>query len=305
MPAQIAVSSCIEMRSNPGFYLRSDAAKAWDRAVAAFGKRVLITGAWRSYETQLRIFEERYDRGNLAGRRGYTTDVRWWPAKGSYYTRKAGTAAAAVPGTSNHGGGVAVDVKTSRSAGDPPYAEAVIFAGWNDVDRVRFLRVAAEHGWDDDEGRSVGELWHLTYYADRDQHRGEAVPTPPQKEKDFMATMSESEKKALLDGVKAIRSMVDAKVLEGPYEPVSKRKWVSVTRALRLIRLNGIETRSRVQDMQAQLRGLRSVLDTLAKSQNLDPERIYALVDQNLKAATADLKITFSTDENEEEEVQP
>lgn len=307
MGTQIAVSSCIEMRSNPGYYLRSDAAKAWDRAVAAFGKLVLITGAWRSYETQLRIFEERYDRGNYSGRKvngvQYTTDVRYWPAKGAYYTRRDGTAAAAVPGTSNHGGGVAVDVKTSRSKGDLPYEQAVIFGSWNDPDRARFLRVAAEHGWDDDEGRSVGELWHLTYYPDRDKHRGEVVPTPPQKEKDFMAQMSDAALKAFLADIKYIKDKVDDGVLEGPYDaPPKERKWVTPTRALRLIRLVTTETRNNTRVLQAEIRGLRTVVETMAKNQNLDPERIYALVDQNLQAATADLKITFSATAEEEED---
>lgn len=173
--AQISASQCTNLATAPGFYLRDDAAKAWDRAVQEYGKTVLLTGAWRSYETQLRIFEERYDRGNLAGRRGYTNDVRWWPAKGSYYTRKEGTAAAAVPGTSNHGGGVAVDVKTSRSGGDKPYPQTVVFTSFNDPDRLAFLRVAGKHGWADDEGRSVGELWHLTYYPSRDKHKGESA----------------------------------------------------------------------------------------------------------------------------------
>lgn len=316
--AQISLSSCTELRSNPGFYLRRDAQQAWDRANAAFGKIVIITGAWRSYETQEKLFDGekfpnmtpqygRYSRGNRSSQRGYTNDVRWWPAKGSYWTRKDGTAAAAVPGTSNHGGGISVDAKTRREKGDPSYDTHVIFAGWNDVDRTRFLRVAAEHGWGDDEGEQVGEHWHLTYYPDRDKHRGEAVPTPPQKEKDFMATMSDAEKKSLLADIKAIKGMVDDRVLEGPYDvPASKRKWVTVTRALRLIRLVTTETRDGVKAARAEIRGLRTVVDTLVKSQNLDPERIYALVDENLKAATADLKITFSAEaEAEDEEIQP
>jgi len=178
---QVSKDQCIEVQTNPGYYLIRDAAYAWDRAVTAFGKQVLITGAWRSYETQERIFLERYDRGYLVGKTGYTDDARWWPARASWYTRKVGEAAAAVPGTSNHGGGVAVDVKTRREADDPPYAEAVIFASWTDTDRARFLRVAAEHGWADDEGRSVNELWHLTYYPARDKHRGEKPTTPVQE----------------------------------------------------------------------------------------------------------------------------
>jgi len=195
---QVSKSQCIELQSNPGHYLLKDAAYAWDRAVAAFGKQVLITGAWRSYETQERLFDGekypnqapqygRYLRGNRAGQNGFTNDVRWWPAKGSYWTRKEGCAAAAVPGTSNHGGGLAVDVKTRREASDPPYAEAVIFGSWTDTDRTRFLRVAAEHGWDDDEGRIVNELWHLTYYPARDKHRGVKPPTIQQEDPDMDA----------------------------------------------------------------------------------------------------------------------
>jgi peptidoglycan hydrolase-like protein with peptidoglycan-binding domain len=175
--AQVALKDCTQLKSNPGFHLRDDAAKAWDRAVAAFGKDVLLTGAWRSFETQERLFDRvkypstgRY----LPGRTSPYGDYRRY--KGQVWGRVTG-AAAAVPGTSNHGGGVAVDVKTSRSAGDPGHDKAVVFTSWNDPDRIRFLKVAAEHGWRDDEGRSVGELWHLTYYPHLDKHRGEKPAT--------------------------------------------------------------------------------------------------------------------------------
>lgn len=312
---QISKSDCIELKSNPGFYLEPNAGRAWDRASAAFGKVVLISGAWRSYETQVELFDSelsargRYVRGNHAGKKGFTTDVRGRTAdgglyRGSWWTRKAGTAAAAVPGTSNHGAGLSVDALTARDDDDPPYEVAVIFAGWEDEDRKRFLRIAKEHGWDDDEGQSVNEFWHLTYYRDRDQHRGEAVPTPPSmEEEDFMAQMSEAALKAFLADIKYIKDKVDDQVLEGPYTaPPKERKWVTVTRALRLIRLVTTETRDNTKVLQAELRGLRTVVETMAKNQNLDPERIYALVDKNLQAATADLKITFSTSAEDEEQ---
>lgn len=188
--AQIARSQGTGLRSNPGFVLRDDAAVAWDRAVAKFGRGVLLTGAWRSYETQVRLFTERYERKAWPFRGPYG-DVRTW--NGKRYVRVRG-AAAAVPGTSNHGGGVAVDVKTGRSSGDPGRATAVVFTSWSDRDRVQFLRDAAEFGWDDAEGRRVNELWHLTYYPEKDKHRGKGAstskpsvpasgkrkPTPPQ-----------------------------------------------------------------------------------------------------------------------------
>ena len=51
---------------------------------------------------------------------------------------------AAIPGTSNHGWGIAVDVKTTRAA------------AW-------LLRNAARFGWSHDEGLRVGEWWHFRY----------------------------------------------------------------------------------------------------------------------------------------------
>lgn len=163
--SQISASQSRELKSNPGFRLRPDSAAAWDRAVKAFGKGVLLTGALRSYETQVRLFKERYKAGAFSP----YVDYRYW--NGTRYGRVRG-AAAAVPGTSNHGSGDAVDVQTRRSAGDPGHDKAVVFTSWNDRDRVRFLKVAAKHGWYDTEGRRVNELWHLTYYPHKDRHRG-------------------------------------------------------------------------------------------------------------------------------------
>jgi peptidoglycan hydrolase-like protein with peptidoglycan-binding domain len=173
--AQIAASQCTNLATAPGFYLRDDAAQAWDRAVTAYGKPVLLTGAWRSYEIQERIFRERYRPGASSP----FGDYRRW--NGQVWGRVTG-AAAAVPGTSNHGGGIAVDVKTSRSKGDAPYPQTVVFGSFNDADRLAFLRVAADHGWRDAEGRSVGEHWHLTYYPEHDKHRGARIRFPKRGE---------------------------------------------------------------------------------------------------------------------------
>lgn len=154
--------------------LRPDAAIAWDRACKKFGKGVLLSGALRSVSVQEVLFRQRYVVGDHRGKAGFTNDVREW--NGRPWTRRAWQAAAAVPGKSNHGTGCAVDVKTQRDAGDLPYAKAVVWSSWNDKDRAAFLKVAAEFGWDDDEGRAVSEVWHLTYYAARDKHRGKSYP---------------------------------------------------------------------------------------------------------------------------------
>jgi hypothetical protein len=194
---QITRAQGTELQNNPGFVLLRDAAFAWDRASDEFGKVVAITGAWRSYAKQEELFLERYDRGNFAGHPGYTNDVRLWPGHG-YWTRRAGTAAAAVPGTSNHGGGLSVDAKTRRDEGDPPYEAMVVFTSFVDEDRKAFLKVANKHGWYDDEGRDVDEFWHLTYYPERDQFRGQ----PPKKEEDEMPSIEEI-KKAVGEEIRA------------------------------------------------------------------------------------------------------
>lgn len=175
---QINRSQGIALVSNPGFVLDDNAALSWDRVIDEYGKGVILTGAWRSYEDQVKFFDSekypktgRYVRGNMRGWAGYTNDVRG-PYRGSYWTRRTGTSAAAVPGTSNHGSGRAVDVATARRAGDLPYAQAVVFTNFDDPDRIRFLKIAAKHGWYDTEGRSVGEWWHLTWYEERDQFLG-------------------------------------------------------------------------------------------------------------------------------------
>lgn len=166
--AQIAASQGRSLKSAPGFVLRTDAAIALDNACAAFGKNLILTGAWRSYETQERIFRERYQLGGWSP----FGDYRKW--KGQTWARVRG-AAAAVPGTSNHGGGVAIDVKTRRDSSDPARTKAVVFTGWGDSDRLAFLKAAKPFGWRDIEGQRVGELWHITYYPQYDLYRGKVI----------------------------------------------------------------------------------------------------------------------------------
>lgn len=189
MATQITRDQGLELKSNPGFVLLDMAALAWDRACLEYGKQVLITDAWRSYETQERLFNGekyrnqlpqygRYRRGYHVGKPGFTADARWWAADGNWWTRLSGTAAAAVPGTSNHGAGLSVDAKTRREAGDPSYSDAVVFTSFDDPDRLRWLRIAAKHGWDDAEGRDVDEHWHLTWYRALDRHLGEKPAVP-------------------------------------------------------------------------------------------------------------------------------
>lgn len=280
---QISQSQARELASNPGFYLEPDAAKAWDRACAEFGKQVLLSGALRSIETQVKLFDGekfpnqtpqygRYARGNRAGQRGFTTDVRGREAdgslyRGSWWTRKAGTAAAAVPGTSNHGSGRAVDVKTSRSAGDPAYPVAVVWNSWNDADRREFLRVAAKHGWADDEGRQVNEVWHLTYYPERDRHRGEKPKKtliPTQEEPDMDATQAKQLSEVHKD--------------TGEIETIVR------------------QLRTKVDRSEARIVALTATVEAMAANIGADAQAITAAVSKSVDRALADLTITLKAE---------
>lgn len=96
-----------------GDYLHHVAANAFDlmyRAALAVGLELRLTDGYRPYETQVRLFTERYTpsylplRNTLSGSKVWN-GRRWW--------KRVGVATAAVPGTSNHGDGLAIDVNTT------------------------------------------------------------------------------------------------------------------------------------------------------------------------------------------------
>ncbi|RZU76075.1 D-alanyl-D-alanine carboxypeptidase-like protein [Micromonospora kangleipakensis] len=100
-------------RGGPRVRLVKPAARAWTAmcaAALAAGHTLKATdlhGSYRPYEVQERIFRERYTRTVLPGQ-----PSRMWNRQRWY--QKPGTAKAAVPGTSNHGLGLAVDTGEER-----------------------------------------------------------------------------------------------------------------------------------------------------------------------------------------------
>src|SRR5690606_30156675 len=97
-------------------YLRSDAADAWnaarEEALKETGVLLTVRGWDRTISEQRKFFLQRYEpRSSGSGPYG---DVRWY--NGKRYVRVRG-AAAAIPGTSNHGLGLAVDVVAFGSVG--------------------------------------------------------------------------------------------------------------------------------------------------------------------------------------------
>lgn len=142
---RIPLSLLTEVPSMPGAFLRPDVAVSWEAVRAdvhrEFGWWPAITStvdAYRPYSVQERIFRQRYTPDVVTG-----IDPRQW--NGRVWWRRAGFAAAAVPGTSNHGMGTTVDVAGMR---------------YGSTRFNQFSKVAAKHGWSNAEGRTVNEAWH-------------------------------------------------------------------------------------------------------------------------------------------------
>jgi hypothetical protein len=117
--------SASELAPIPGGRLRKDAARSWNDMREFIGRR---HGVWirpRGTESSYRTFAaQQYFR-------------RHWCGRGQCYK-------AAVPGTSNHGEGRAVDVATRLMA--------------------YYIRLyGSRFGWSWAEGRRVGEWWHMVY----------------------------------------------------------------------------------------------------------------------------------------------
>lgn len=145
-----------------GQALRPDAATAWLAVVAEmltrYGITLRLTDSYRPYAVQVRIFNERYDPAFTGN--GPFGDVRWWD--GVRYVRMCG-ASAAVPGTSNHGLGIAVDVTG--------------LGGFDGTTYAYVAAIAPACGWTNTAGRQIGEAWHWEYDPTTDTHS-----TPAQEE---------------------------------------------------------------------------------------------------------------------------
>lgn len=171
--------------------LRLDAAESWNRARAEVldktGYELTVRGWNRSHAEQEKFFFQRYK----AGKASPFGDYRWY--KGVRYGRTNG-AAAAIPGTSNHGWGLAVDVVDFGAVGQ-----------WNHPRRVAAIGILKKHGWTDDEGRGkIQEPWHLVYNPARDKMKGTKPPT----EKDVLDMVSQRDWDALVDKVNDLHSGV-------------------------------------------------------------------------------------------------
>lgn len=132
-------------RLSVGGYLLPAAAnnfELWRAHAARDNRNLTITSAadaFREYAIQERIFRARYTTTYLPGRPTKRwNNVTWY--------LKPNQATAAVPGTSNHGKGLAVDIKNAGGFGGSFYK-------W-------MAATGPLYGWSNAEGRSINEPWH-------------------------------------------------------------------------------------------------------------------------------------------------
>lgn len=150
-------------------YLHSTAARCWNMMAAMFtaenpGYQLTVTSlgdAFRSYSIQYNVFFQRYTptwsliTNGLTNR---TQNTRTFNGT-KYYLRK-GNAAVAVPGTSNHGWGLALDVQyvDPKNVLHPLYGYNVAWA-WMLLNAVRY-----GFSWE------TSETWHIRLYG------GDTIP---------------------------------------------------------------------------------------------------------------------------------
>lgn len=155
---KLTASQLTALRTADGQRLAKDAAASWDKLAAAYtartgGRHLAVTDTYRPRDVQERIFRERYVAQRTGG--GFYGDVRIWD--GVRYVRRRGHAAAAVPGTSNHGLGLAVD------AGIGSFTSQA----YKDLSAI-----AGHYGWSNAAGKRINEPWHWEYNRAADKSAG-------------------------------------------------------------------------------------------------------------------------------------
>lgn len=175
-PNGLIPTSAMTALSVGGFLLPAAAQnfEQWRAVARNAGWNLTITSAadaFRTYVIQERIFRARYTLTPLWQR----PTKRW---NGQTWYLLPGQATAAVPGTSNHGKGLAVDIKDAGGFKGKFYE-------W-------MTETGPAFGWSNAEGRSINEPWH---WVNDNKPRGAigsipdvVPPAIPEKDVDDMPT---------------------------------------------------------------------------------------------------------------------
>jgi LAS superfamily LD-carboxypeptidase LdcB len=160
---------------HPAGHLHHLAAAAWRelrRAAKKDGLDLVHVGAYRSYRRQYDMFRSRYAK-KPTGRRPPVT--RTW--NGLTWYLKKGRAPSAVPGTSNHGLGLALDVALRVNGKVLPISTDPDGKGQLPRGAEWLRRHATTYGWCwevADPKNPNFEIWHLVYF----QGDRPTTPTP-------------------------------------------------------------------------------------------------------------------------------
>lgn len=200
----------------PGVLLLEPATRAW-RALTAAAKQaghiLKISGplsAYRPYADQERIFRERFTLTPVS-----STSRRW---NGQTWYLRPGYALAAVPGTSNHGRGLAVDVGEERDGDQGTESIDQGTLGW-------LLANADRYGW---SWEVQSEPWHIRYVTGDHipaavldwENRNRPAPPPPEPEDDdlrYLVKKKDDPRWWITDGIckRHVNERVEASVLVG------------------------------------------------------------------------------------------
>lgn len=229
----------------------------WRALAADAGWPLTITSAadaFRTYAVQERIFRDRYTTTRLPGR-----PTKVW--NGTTWYLLPGQATAAVPGTSNHGKGLAVDVKNAGAFTGPFYK-------W-------MAATGPALGWTNTEGRSINEPWH---WANDNRPRGAlagVVDALPTSEEDDMSAAEVAQIRADIDTVHRAVLASNAKADVG-----------TVADELRAAAVVVGQTRADVGTVAGEVRATRADVGTVANELRAAQATINALAGLLAKGPT-------------------
>lgn len=247
---------------------------------ARTGVALFVAEGYRPYQRQVDLFTARYKR-----RTGYVGGAVFWD--GSWWTKKAGQSTAAVPGTSIHGLGFAVDIWSG------------IDSSFQSAHHLLWVSVASALGWLN-TGMNFDEPWHQEWAQARVRQSvsqaGTGTSTPINDEEDDMTPEQSKMLNDLNERTKVMRDTLNhfvqgtdvadfvTAVLDSPVSAASG----TVRQSLR-------DTRTGVYTNQAYIKAIAAAMQAPAGVSSKDLQKlIQAAVDKGTQDQVAELTAAFA-----------
>lgn len=243
----------------PVVRLVAPAARSWralEAAAARAGHTLRVTStvdSYRPYAVQESVFQQRYTLTFLSGR-----PTKQWLGRTWYLLPDM--APVAVPGTSNHGLAIAVDI-----------ANVAMVLNW-------LIANAARYGW---SWELEVEPWHMRYVA------GDSIPA---------AVIDFEESELTKDEMLALLKSPEGQAILGT--AIFNRKISPASGDLAY--LAWAETRDKTRALVAQVAALTEAVKALAGGQGADPEAIAAAAERGARAALAAVSVELVLNDGQE-----